>query len=231
MGFDGLKKCQTDFFSNVIIERDKKGLYQDWETFLFRTRELWEKIKIDDFISWARSGLFDSLRINSTVIEENSTAIFRYLKIRREILRFDSKSLPFLYLANETKILKEEKKVINQKEWENWGYYISYFSRWKYLNKNKKITSLLEIIKNSGEWESLVDIYAIINQVEKKSEEAWILTLQDIRITFKLEIDKEYYEKKTETFTIHNELLFTCLVKKNKGKIIINLKNIDYLCE
>jgi len=210
MGFSNLKEYRTEFFQGLIEEREKRGKYKDWEDFLNRTINLWEKVENHIFGEWIKSGLFNSLKIDSETLLNKQTEFSRYLRIRRTI-KTNSKSLPFLDL----KIGKIENNRLlnNQREYENLGLYISYFSRWKEIEQKAeyKIFSLLDILKNIGEYnnqEKQISIYAIIFRIEKIDEKNYSLLLQNIRNSFKLNIDIDNYEKNKEILVNHNELLF-----------------------
>ena len=107
------------------------------------------------------------------------------------------------------------------------GYYISYFSRWKELASHYDLTSLLAILQKYDNQEILINIYAIIIQTDKSNK---MLLLQDIRSSFKLEINTDNYQKYQEILVDHNELLFTCQIKITNGKINhIKLEKISEL--
>ncbi|MEG7978514.1 MAG: hypothetical protein NY202_00930 [Mollicutes bacterium UO1] len=57
----------------------------------------------------------------------NKEAIFRYLSIRKKVSTINNNSLPFLYLPNGN--LEANKAIINQREFESLGLYVSYFAR------------------------------------------------------------------------------------------------------
>ncbi|CAG8804305.1 10095_t:CDS:2, partial [Racocetra persica] len=78
MGFSSLKKYQANFFAGLLEERNKNGLYRNWEEFLSRTSEC--------------------LGVDIATLEQNSQAIFRYLQIRQKIPTVNNNDLPFLYL-------------------------------------------------------------------------------------------------------------------------------------
>lgn len=75
---------------------------------------------------WIKGGIFRSLGLEDDNLLSHQEAIFRYLSIRKNLPTLNN-NLPFLDLA--TKIPKENKAVINQREFESLGLYISYFSR------------------------------------------------------------------------------------------------------
>ena len=225
MGFDNLKNYQNDFFLNIIVEREKNGLYQNWEDFLIRTLNLWQKVTIKDFLSWIQSKLFNIFDVDATTLREKAHDIFRYIEIRRQIPYAKKLDLPFLHL--EKGIKKLEKKYVNEQEWENWGYYISFFSRWKELKKNKNISSFLDIAKEASDGEILADIYIIITRKKEKNEDVWLLFLQDLCSSFKIEISKEIHQKNYENLTTHNELLLTCSFKGLGNKMVVSLKNVN----
>src|SRR5205085_3189785 len=88
--------------------------------------------------------------------------------------------------------------------------------------KEDKICSLLEIFQKIEEYDnqkSLVNVYAIVCQVEKKDENNYTVLLQDTRNSFKLNISAEFYSKNKEKLVIHNELLFTLKIGVKQGKI------------
>lgn len=69
--------------------------------------------------------MFRSLGIDADSLLNNQEAIFRYLSIRKKI-PIPNNNLPFLDLP---KTQEENKAIINQREFESLGLYISYFSR------------------------------------------------------------------------------------------------------
>jgi hypothetical protein len=70
--------------------------------------------------------LFASLKVDADSLLENQAAIFRYLRIRQKIATA-SGHLPFLNLP--TGRIKTDKALINQRESQGLGFYLSYFSR------------------------------------------------------------------------------------------------------
>ena len=97
-----------------------------------------------------------------------------------------------------------------------------------------KIHSLVEIFTKIEEYdnrETLRNVYAIINQIEKKgevdnrnitkngSEDNYSLLLQDIRNSFKLNINSNIYQNNKELITTHNELLFVLKIEVKNKKI------------
>lgn len=67
--------------------------------------------------------------------------------------------------------------------------------------------------------ETSINVYAIIYHLEKKDENNYILFLQDIRNSFKLNASAQFYRENKENLVIHNELLFTLKVGVKLGKI------------
>jgi DNA polymerase-3 subunit alpha len=231
IGFNGLKECRVDFFTALIEERKKNGVYHDWENFLLRTSEFWKEVKPSNLIEWIKGGIFTSLRVEALILQENSENILRYLRLRQKIPTASNKNLPFLDLPISSE-KRENKKIINSYEWESLGIYISYFSRWREIIKNKNLglTSLLEVFQKYDNREVVINIYVIVSQIEKKNEKVLVLTLQDIRTSFKLEISTSDYQKNQELLAIHNELLLTCQVKIVNKKInSISLKSLSEL--
>ncbi|MCE8163703.1 MAG: DNA polymerase III subunit alpha [Candidatus Moeniiplasma glomeromycotorum] len=232
MGFSNLKEYKVEFFQAVIEERKKRGIYKNWEVFIDRTINYWEKVEIINFERWVKSGLFGSLGISIDNLLNNKEAIFRYLSIRKKITT-TNESLPFLFFPTEMHEATENKTINNQREFENLGSYISYFSRWKEFAQKEdyKIHSLLEIFQKIEKYdnqENLLNVYAVICQLEKKDEiqqnaptekSNYTLVLQDIRSFFKLNVNKEFYLANKEKLTIHNELLFTLKAEVKQGKI------------
>ena len=89
-------------------------------------------------------------------------------------------------------------------------------------NTENKICSLLEIFQKNEEddnQKTLVNVYAVVYQIEKKDENNYTLFLQDIRNSFKLNISSTFYLTNQENLVIHNELLFTLKVGIKRGKI------------
>ena len=64
-----------------------------------------------------------------------------------------------------------------------------------------------------------VNIYAIICQIEKKSEDSCLLILQDIRSSFKLSVSRDIYQLNKDKLIVHNELSFTIKIEMKEGKI------------
>jgi len=83
-------------------------------------------VEIGSFEEWVKSGLFESLQADSDSLLNRKEAIFRYLLIRKKLTTTNN-SLPFLDLPSEKS--EANKMIINQREFENLGLYISYFSR------------------------------------------------------------------------------------------------------
>src|SRR4051812_29881964 len=126
MGFSNLKEYKVDFFQGIIEERKKGGIYKNWENLIDRTISYWEKVESSSFEEWVKSGLFGSLRADIDSLLNRKEAIFRYLLIRKKLATTNN-SLPFLDLPSEK--LAANKMIINQREFESLGLYISYFSR------------------------------------------------------------------------------------------------------
>lgn len=221
MGFSSLKEYKGELFQGIIEERKKGGIYKNWENLLTRTISLWEKMETSTFIEWIKAGLFTSLEIDIDILLQNQGAILRYLQIKK-VLRADSENLPFLNLSVEK--TTNNNWLNNQREHETLDLYISYFSRWKELSQKKdyQIISLLEIFRKIEEYnnqETIINIYAVIFQIDSKDEKNYTLLLQDIRNSFKLNIDSNTYQKYKEKLVIHNELLFTLKIGIKKGLI------------
>jgi len=211
MGFNSLKEYNGELFQIIIEERRKGGIYKNWESFLTRTISLWEKVEVFTFSEWIKAGLFFSLGIDIDILLQNQEAILRYLRIKK-VLQTDSKDLPFLNLS--AKKVTANNQLNNQRDYETLGLYISYFSRWKKLSQevDYKIISLLNILKKIEEYnnrETVINIYAVIFQIENKEEKNYTLLLQDIRNSFKLNVSSEIYQKNKEKLVVHSELLFT----------------------
>ena len=91
-----------------------------------------------------------------------------------------------------------------------------------------KIISLADIFAKIEEYdnrETLVNVYAVISQIEKKgevdnSENNCSLLLQDIRNSFKLNISSNIYQNNQAIITTHNELLFSLKIEVRNRKII-----------
>jgi len=89
-------------------------------------------------------------------------------------------------------------------------------------DKKHRICSLSEIFQKIEEYdkqETTINIYAIVYQIEKKDENNYILFLQDIRNSFKVNINSAFYLANQENLVIHNELLFTLKVEIKQRKI------------
>ncbi|CAG8827607.1 16643_t:CDS:1, partial [Racocetra persica] len=118
--------------------------------------------------------------------------------------------------------IQESTKTTNQREWETLGCYLSYFSRCREQAQKEELSFLssLEILQKYNNQEATVNIYAVINnQPEKNGADNYVLSLQDTRNSFKLEISAADYHQNQEILVEHNELLFTCYVKVTAGKI------------
>lgn len=88
--------------------------------------------------------------------------------------------------------------------------------------KEYKINSLSEIFRKIEEYdnkETLIKVYAVICQLEKKDENNYTLLLQDIRNSFNLNINPAFYLAHQESLVVHNELLFTLKVGVKQGKV------------
>lgn len=133
------------------------------------------------------------------------------------------KFLPFLDLSRQKGLVN--KLTINQWEWESLGLYVSYFSRWKTFTQKPefKVDSLLNIYSKIEEYstnqEVIINVYAIIRQLEKKEPNNYTLELQEVRNSFKLEITEQIYQINREKLVIHNELLFTLKVVIKESRI------------
>jgi hypothetical protein len=85
-----------------------------------------------------------------------------------------------------------------------------------------KICSLSEIFQKIEEYDeqkTLVNVYAVIYQIEKKDENNYTLFLQDIRNSFKINISSTFCLANQEKLVVHNELLFNLRVGVKQGKI------------
>ncbi|CAH1756389.1 12192_t:CDS:2 [Entrophospora sp. SA101] len=141
-----------------------------------------------------------TINLNIEVLLTNSKNIFRYLQIKSKVLTSNSRDLPFLALpvTNNQGQIKLAKKG------------------------NCKLTSLLETFPKIAEYsnqEIVINIYAIIYQLEKKSENDYTLLLQDVRSSFKLTISANIYQEHSEKLVIHNELLFEVKIRISEGKV------------
>ncbi|RHZ35580.1 PHP domain-containing protein [endosymbiont GvMRE of Glomus versiforme] len=221
MGLNNSKECRTDFFEKIIIERKEHGIYKNWENFLDRTFHYWENIENNILEAWVKSGLFTSLQIDIDTLLENKESILRYLQIKKKLSN-TNKDLPFLHLP--VKKIEENTTIINKREYENLGLYVSYFSRWKELfqKTNDELHSLLEIFQKIEKYnnrKTLIKVYAIIYQIKKKDENNHELLLQDVKTSFKLNINKSIYQLNKKILLIHSELLFDLSIKVKEGKI------------
>ncbi|CAG8674229.1 5227_t:CDS:2, partial [Cetraspora pellucida] len=185
----------------------------------------------------------DINRVEVDNLLNNQAAIFRYLSIRKRLVAANN-NLPFLHLSNEVSTQQKSvinKALINQREFESLGLYVSYFSRWKELAaQDHKICSLSAVLQKIEEYdnkETSLSVYAIICNLEKKSEmrvayyehsqihsivrdqNDYTVFLQDIRNSFQLNISSGFYQENKESLVIHNELLFTLKIGIKRGKI------------
>jgi DNA polymerase-3 subunit alpha len=222
MGFSNLKDYKRDFFQEVIEERKKNGVFKNWEDFINRTINNWKNIDDNCFESWVKSNLFKSLQVDSDSLLNQKRDFFRYLSIRRRLVTINN-NLPFLDLIS-AKTKEDKISTINQREFESLGFYISYFSRWQKLisRKANEVCSLLDVFQNdenNDNKKEIINVYAIICNLEKKDEKSYIITLQDIRNSFKLAISDDFYLSNKDNLVIHNELLFNLRVELKQGKI------------
>ncbi|WNE40277.1 MAG: Error-prone DNA polymerase [Mycoplasmataceae bacterium] len=222
MGFSNLKDYKSDFFQKVIEERKRNGIFKNWEDFINRIINHWKNIDDNCFENWVKSNLFKSLQVDSNSLLNQKRDFFRYLSIRRRLIAVNN-NLQFLDLTP-VKISEDNVLAINQKEFESLGFYISYFSRWQKLisQKTNGISSLLDIFQSAESNDNkkeTINVYAIICNLEKKDEKSCIITLQDIRNSFKLIISADLYLTNKDNLAIHNELLFTLKVELKQGKI------------
>jgi len=221
MGFANLKNFPNNFFQAIINEREQKGIYKNWENFLIRTASQWKEIELKDFQNWIKGGLFRSLKLNESYLMENCLAIFHYSQLRQKFHLVGSNlPLPLLDVKNQG-ITKENIILINQSEHEIFGYYLSYFKRWKKITENDKNIQIFfnfdnKILQPSSE-NIYLNIYAIIVSVEKKSSNVW-LTLQDVRSSLKVTIPLDFYQTNEKNLVIHNEMIFSFLA------IVVNNK-------
>lgn len=227
MGFNHLKEYQSEFFQALVKERSRGGFFSSWENLLNRTISHWGNLKTTAFEEWVKSGLFKSLQVEADTLLINKENFFRYLRLRQKIDQINnssetkttpenhppniSKFLPFLDLSSHK--TTASRLIINQREWESLGLYISYFSRWKEITQTTefKISSLLNLYSKIEEYdnqESRISIFAIVIQLENKESNHYILLLQEARSSFKLEITEQVYQMNKEKLVTHNELLF-----------------------
>ena len=86
----------------------------------------------------------------------------------------------------------------------------------------------MELYSKIGEYnnqETKLNIYAIIHQLEKKEPNHYVLSLQEIRSSLKLEITEQIYQANQEKIVIHSELLFSL-------KVIVKERRIfSLICE
>ncbi|CAG8638671.1 14272_t:CDS:10, partial [Ambispora leptoticha] len=123
----------------------------------------------------------------------------------KKLVATNNNSLPFLDLP---KNQKENKAIINQREFES-----------------------LEVFQKNEEYdnqETLINVYVIICQLEKKDEGNYTLVLQDIRNSFKLNISSAFYLANQENLVMaHNftsELIEEKLQETEKNKAYIMSK-------
>ncbi|RHZ36439.1 hypothetical protein [endosymbiont GvMRE of Glomus versiforme] len=226
MGFANLENSQPAFFEAIITERKKKGKFRDWEDFLHRTSNHWKKIELNDFQRWTETGLFASLKINTSDLLENSETVLSYCQLK-QIFPNTSRFLPTLdWIQNKQDDQKELTQSvflnsdINKKEWENWGIYLNYFSVWKEKKKTMPIQAFAEFSANSKKpvGQETIQIYAILQELQKKGN-FFSLTLFDLRSTFKLFINTEFYQKNKEILVIHQAIVFHLAIRIDNYKI------------
>lgn len=226
MGFSSLKNYDYSFFSKIIQEREK-GIFKDFEELIKRTFIFWENIKEETIKNWINSGLFNSLSIEIDTLIYYNKQIYKYLKIKNLLKKTND-----LYDINFSKNFNLDKSLINQREFDNIGIYINYFSEWNYIikNTNYKISNLLEIIKNNKEEEKkIIIIYSILTKIERL-ENFYYLSLHDIRNSFRIPINYQLYEKKRKILLVHKSLLFTLELNISGRNIIdLNCKEIEEL--
>jgi len=223
VGFNSLKNFKNDFFSEIIKEREKNGKFENWEDFINRTSLFFEKIDKGDILKWINIDLFKSLKINKKDLENNLDNLFRYIKIIEKInliKKINKEFIPFLDITYTQK--KNYKLEDNSKENEILGFYIKYFFHWidkKKEKKNYKIETFQNIfqnIKKINNKEIFINLYVIISKIEKKNQNFYLITFQDFRSSFKLFLEKNFWEKNKEILLIHNEVFV---------KIKVSVKN------
>ncbi|KLL02310.1 MAG: DNA polymerase III alpha subunit [Mycoplasmataceae bacterium RC_NB112A] len=238
MGFNNLKDYQSEFFQALVKERTRRGPFANWENLFNRTLSCWENLKIVTLEAWMKSNLFRSLQIEVDTLLSSKENLLRYLKIRQKIHAINnasetnlglesnpsnrSKFLPFIDLSNQKAPVNSS--IINQREWESLGLYVSYFSNWKEIFQKRefKIVSLLDIYSKIEEYnnqESKINIYAVVCRLEKKELDRYSLSLQETRSSFKLEITEQFYQINQAKLVVHNELLFHLKVVVKERKI------------
>jgi len=82
---------------------------------------------------------------------------------------------------------------------------------------------LLQVLINEEHFSNklfLVEVYAVIEKIENRNNE-YIIYLQDIRSSFKLIINLEFYNNNINYLKIHNELLFFLKVEIRDRQLII----------
>ena len=171
MGFASLENFQPVFFEAIIAERKKRGKFRDWEDFLHRTSSYWKKIELNIFQRWIEIGLFTSLKIDTAFLLENSEIILRYCQLKQNFPT-TSHFLPTLDWVqnkqdnqNMTQNLSLNSDT-NKKEWENWGFYLNYFSAWKEKKKTIPIQDFVEFSANSKKLtgQETIKIYAVLQE-------------------------------------------------------------------
>lgn len=233
MGFKELNDYKTTFFNNILEERNKNGPYHNWVNFINRTLEFWEEIELINLENWIKSSLFRSLKISTNKLLLNSKNIFCYLQLKKK-LNTEDQNLPFVYFSvedREEKKLKEKKikQLINSWEKESIDCFLSYFTRWKKIAAlqpvEKPLTSLLDVLINYKQQQInqpiIVNIYAVIEKIEKNDNDYYAISLQDIRSSFKLKITDQQYQKYSHYLEINNELLFSLEIQVKYGQLSI----------
>lgn len=232
MSFKSLKSYPADFFAEIIEEREK-GNFKDWEDLISRTKGKWEKISLPVFQEWMEADLFASLQIKTDTLLKYKETIFRYLQLRKEFSSswHDLPALDWLSMKSEMNS-NQNNFLVNQKEKENLGNYISYFNRWKQARTKLPLVIFAEIINNLAKFDNrdnLSYIYVVIQDIQSKRDVFWLI-LQDLRSTIRLTINREFYQQNQEILKLHQEVLCQLVIKISNQQIkSIQIQKIELI--
>jgi len=172
---------------------------------------------------WIISGLFDSLGIEQTELLKKKESINNFMTLRSLINEKFKNHLPLISLKNrKDEIVKISTSVINEKEYDYYGFFVRYYLRWRLISNKIAIKSSFDIVKRinvNNKINFTINIYSIIKNIEKKNNSKMIVWLQDARSLFKISISMNLFLQNKEIMNIYNELLFRIVIVFNDGKV------------
>lgn len=87
-------------------------------------------------------------------------------------------------------------------------------------NKICSFSEIFQKIEKHDDQKISINVYAVIYQIEKKDKDNYYtLFLQDVRNSFKLDVNSAFYLANQENLATHSELLFTLKAGVRQGKI------------